>query len=68
MYMYVYMYMYMDVVCTCRDVLAHDSLLDLPERVDWRDCKLPKQKETEITQAFRQTFQPFDFTLADDDD
>lgn len=46
-----------------RDVLCGDKLLDLPERVDWKSCKLDKDEETEQTKQFRKQFSQFDFTL-----
>jgi len=46
-----------------RDVLCSPDLLDMPERVDWRNCQLSKEEETEQTKNFRKMFSPFDFTL-----
>eukprot|EP00795_Rhopilema_esculentum_P013136 gene13136-3928_t len=44
-----------------REVLASSELLDLPEKVDWKNCKLSKEEETRITKNFRVRFTPFDF-------
>ena len=41
--------------------------LDCEDKVDWRSCQLNQTEEIECTQAFRKRFQPFDFTLEDDD-
>lgn len=46
-----------------RDVLASPSLLSLPDRVDWRNCKLSKEEEVITTKSFRKRFQPFDFNF-----
>ena len=51
-----------------REVLASPPLLDMPERVDWRECKTDKEAEAAMTKDFRKLFAPFDFTLEDDDD
>ena len=48
--------------------MAAPSILDLEDRIDWRDCKSSKEEESEWTKEFRKMFQPFDFTLEDDDD
>lgn len=40
----------------------------MEDRIDWRDCKVAKEEETEMTREFRKMFQPFDFTLEDDED
>ena len=50
-----------------REVLCCPNLLDLEDRIDWRECKGTKEEETEMTKEFRKKFQPFDFTLDDDD-
>lgn len=47
-----------------REVLCSESVLDLPDRVDWKSCKLSKEEETIQTKAFRKRFQPFDFNFA----
>ncbi|XP_049831273.1 CWF19-like protein 1 [Schistocerca gregaria] len=46
-----------------RDVLASESVLNMVDRADWRDCKVSKEEETELTKTFRASFQPFDFTV-----
>ena len=50
-----------------REVLASPPLLNMEERVDWRECKADKETETQMTKAFRKLFAPFDFTLEDDE-
>uniref|UniRef100_A0A1B6E6F5 Cwf19-like C-terminal domain-containing protein n=2 Tax=Clastoptera arizonana TaxID=38151 RepID=A0A1B6E6F5_9HEMI len=46
-----------------REVLASSSVLNVEERVDWKDCTVSKEEETALTQKFRKYFEPFDFTL-----
>lgn len=50
-----------------REVLASPPILNVTERVDWRDCKSSKEEETRLRDRIREDFQPFDFTLEDDD-
>ena len=51
------------VVFLCREALADESLLNLPNRVDWRNCKLSKEEETENAKKFRAAFKKYDFNL-----
>eukprot|EP00088_Acartia_fossae_P069650 TRINITY_DN9155_c0_g1_i3.p1 TRINITY_DN9155_c0_g1~~TRINITY_DN9155_c0_g1_i3.p1 ORF type:complete len:523 (+),score=146.82 TRINITY_DN9155_c0_g1_i3:40-1608(+) len=46
-----------------RDVLCGPDLLDMPDRVDWRNCQLSKEEETDQVKEFRKKFSPFDFTM-----
>jgi len=46
-----------------REVLAHQELLNCPERVDWKNCQSSRDLETRETARFRDLFKPFDFTL-----
>lgn len=46
-----------------REVLACPYVLNMPEKSDWRECTLSKEKEAELCQKFREQFKPFDFTL-----
>lgn len=46
-----------------REVLASTEILNLPDRIDWRECQESKEKETEMTKEFRKLFEPYDFTL-----
>ncbi|KAI1720533.1 CWF19-like protein 1 like protein [Ditylenchus destructor] len=45
-----------------REVLCSKAILDAPEKVDWANCKLSEQKETELVQQLKADFKPFDFT------
>ena len=47
-----------------RDVLAGENLLDMPDRVDWKKCKIPKEEETIQAKKFRKRFHPFDFNFS----
>lgn len=52
-----------------REVLANPEVLNLEDRIDWRDCKAEsKEEEAAMTKSFRSMFQPFDFTLEDEDE
>ena len=43
-----------------REVLASDRILDLDDRVDWKDCQLGQEEEIELAKRIRRDFQPFD--------
>jgi hypothetical protein len=45
-------------------VLASPALLNVPERIDWKECVVDPAQEKEQTAAFRQQFRPFDFNFA----
>jgi hypothetical protein len=47
-----------------RELLASESLLNCPDKVDWKECKATKEEETRWTQDMRRGFKPFDFTLS----
>ena len=52
-------------MCVCvynREVLCSPLLLAAPQRVDWRECSLSKEAETEMAAKMRTNFEPFDFT------
>lgn len=46
-----------------RELAASEPLLDVPDRVDWKQCKASKEEETRYTSNVRNAFKPFDFTL-----
>ncbi|KAK3754608.1 hypothetical protein QZH41_019970, partial [Actinostola sp. cb2023] len=46
-----------------REVLACDAILDMPERADWKECKVSLEVEKRMANAFRTAFQPYDFNL-----
>ena len=45
---------------TCREVLAHPTILNVPDRIDWKSCQLTKDEETTETKSFRAEFRSFD--------
>ena len=47
---------------TYREVLAGRSVLNMPDRVDWKACSVSKEEETKLANRFRENFEPFDFT------
>ncbi|XP_045618133.1 CWF19-like protein 1 [Procambarus clarkii] len=51
-----------------REVLASPPILNVPELVDWRECKSSKEEETKLRNKIRDAFEPFDFTLEDEDE
>jgi len=44
-----------------REVLADEVLLNQPDKVDWRNCAVSKEKEKELAKQFQQDFRSFDF-------
>ncbi|XP_019403246.1 PREDICTED: CWF19-like protein 1 isoform X3 [Crocodylus porosus] len=46
-----------------REVLASEAILNIPDRADWRQCKSTKEEEEALSKAFREDFEPFDFSL-----
>ncbi|XP_023292578.2 CWF19-like protein 1 homolog [Lucilia cuprina] len=45
-----------------RDVFCSENLLNCDEKVDWKSCKLDKEREIELVQNFRNKFSKYDFT------
>merc|ERR1711872_598063 len=43
-----------------REVMAHEKLLDMSSRVDWKVCVTDKASETDMVKYFRKNFSPFD--------
>jgi hypothetical protein len=39
------------------------SLLNMPERFDWKECAQSEEQDREDAQAFKLAFAPFDPTL-----
>ncbi|CAG2205549.1 CWF19-like protein 1 [Mytilus edulis] len=46
-----------------RDVLSSVQVLNMPERVDWRNCKISKDKEARLAAKFKEDFKQFDLNL-----
>lgn len=50
-----------------RDFLCAETLLNSEEKVDWRNCQLPKGIEEDLVRAFRVGYKEFDFVQDDDE-
>ncbi|KAL8597581.1 hypothetical protein ACOMHN_001512 [Nucella lapillus] len=46
-----------------REALAEPPILNMPERVDWRNCKASQDEESQQAAAFKSTFHSFDFNF-----
>ncbi|KAJ8299800.1 hypothetical protein KUTeg_023860 [Tegillarca granosa] len=46
-----------------RDILCSPPLLNMPERVDWKVCKLTKEDETDSAKLFKLKFKEYDFNF-----
>ncbi|XP_067915101.1 CWF19-like protein 1 isoform X1 [Heterodontus francisci] len=46
-----------------REVLASEAVLNIPDKANWRECKYSREDEEEFAKAFREGFQPYDFSL-----
>ena len=46
-----------------REVVPSPSLLNMPDKVDWKAYKVSEEKEKKMAAEFRKKFQPFDFNL-----
>ncbi|KAJ8925700.1 hypothetical protein NQ315_009547 [Exocentrus adspersus] len=46
-----------------REVLSSGPVLNMPDRIDWKDCILPKEEEENLVKILRTDFEPFDFTV-----
>ena len=42
--------------------MASRSVLNIPDRVEWKACSVSKEEETKLATLFRESFEPFDFT------
>lgn len=51
-----------------RDFLCAEGLLNAEDKIDWRNCQLPKSIEEDLVRAFRVGYKEFDFVQDDDDD
>ncbi|KAM9117465.1 CWF19-like protein 1 isoform 1-T1 [Pangshura tecta] len=45
-----------------REVLASEAILNVPGRVDWQQCTASREEAEASAKAFREDFQPFDFS------
>lgn len=51
-----------------RDFVCAETLLNAEDRIDWRNCKIPKGMEIDIVNVFKEKYKEFNFTGGDDDD
>ncbi|XP_017767805.1 PREDICTED: CWF19-like protein 1 [Nicrophorus vespilloides] len=45
-----------------REVLASGPVLDMPDRLEWKDCGMSREDEEMLVQRIRTDFEPFDLT------
>lgn len=43
-----------------REVLASDDILNLGDKIDWKDCQKSIDEEIEMAQDIRQQFKPYE--------
>lgn len=61
---------YFKITLTCmfyflaREALCEPPILNIPERVDWKTCKLSMDEEKEIAAKFKSVFKQFDFNFS----
>ncbi|XP_055345564.1 CWF19-like protein 1 isoform X2 [Paramacrobiotus metropolitanus] len=46
-----------------RDVLAGRAILNVPERLEWRECQISRTEEEANAAAFKSAFRPYDFNF-----
>ena len=46
-----------------RHVLCSPALLNTPEKVDWKQCALSVDEETQLASAYKIAFRAFDFNF-----
>ncbi|KAK6972585.1 CWF19-like protein 1 [Biomphalaria glabrata] len=46
-----------------REAVCEPAILNVPERVDWKNCKIDKEGETELATKFKSKFKAFDFNF-----
>lgn len=51
-----------------RDFLCAETILNAEDRIDWRNCQLPRGIEEDLVRNFRVGYKDFDFIQDDDDD
>lgn len=50
-----------------RDYLCAENILNCDDKIDWRNCQLPKNVEEDLVRKFRVGYKEFDFVQDDDD-
>ncbi|TKR93928.1 hypothetical protein L596_008292 [Steinernema carpocapsae] len=51
-----------------REVLTGPQLLDCEEKIDWRECEMPKEEQAALVKKLSKEFKKFDFSTDSDDD
>lgn len=51
-----------------RDFVCAETLLNAEDKVDWKNCKLPRNVEDNIVEQFKKAYKPFDFNASEDSD
>ncbi|KAL3285574.1 hypothetical protein HHI36_000104 [Cryptolaemus montrouzieri] len=46
-----------------REVLCTGPILNLPERIEWKECSLSRDEEERLVQRIRTDFEPYDFSV-----
>lgn len=46
-----------------REIMCAENVLDLENKIDWRECKLSREEEVETVKTLRAKYKPFDFTV-----
>lgn len=42
------------------------ELLNLKEKINWKDCVVPQEEEEKLVERIREAYQPYDITLQED--
>ncbi|GIX73020.1 CWF19-like protein 1 [Caerostris extrusa] len=45
-----------------RMMLASKAILNIPNRIDWKECKISPDEELQAAEYFRKNFKEYDFT------
>ncbi|KAI6237279.1 hypothetical protein M3Y95_00248400 [Aphelenchoides besseyi] len=51
-----------------REIVAGESILNCPDKTNWKSCVLSKDKETQIADKVKEQFKAFDFNVDSDSD
>lgn len=51
-----------------RDLVCAETLLNAEDKIDWRNCQLPRNLEDKFVATFKEGYKPFDFNNEGDDD
>ncbi|KAG5679049.1 hypothetical protein PVAND_008646 [Polypedilum vanderplanki] len=51
-----------------RDLVCAETLLNAEDKVDWRDCQLPRNLEDKYVAKFKEGYKPFNFNIDEEED